>query len=317
MVHRLSEPGRARKRLRALSGFKKDKWLYLMMVPGLVWVIIFKYVPMYGVTIAFRNYNVFQGFKNAPWVGFEWFQKLFKYPAYWRAFQNTLIISMMKLFMGFPVPILLSLMINDIARKARKKLVQTVVLLPNFISWVVIASMMYALFSTQTGVVRAVADVLNYQGKLTNILTNKPTFRLLLTISDIWKSAGYTTILYLGVLSSMDNTLYEAAEIDGATWLRKLWHVALPAMRPTIVILLIMRMGNTMNVSFDQIFVLSNALVKDISDILSTYTYNLGIEQRQYSIATAGSLVQSVIGLVLVLLSNWVSNRVEPGSGLL
>ena len=115
----------------------------------------------------------------------------------------------------------------------------------------------------------------------------------------------------------MDNTLYEAAEIDGATWLRKLWHVALPAMRPTIVILLIMRMGNTMNVSFDQIFVLSNALVKDIADILSTYTYNLGIEQRQYSIATAGSLVQSVIGLVLVLLSNWVSNRVEPGSGLL
>ena len=317
MVHKAAETGTAHKRLHALSGFKRDKWLYLMMVPGLAWVIIFKYFPMYGVTIAFRNYNVFQGFRNAPWVGFEWFQKLFKYPAYWRAFQNTLIISMMKLFMGFPVPILLSLMINDIARKARKKTVQTLVLLPNFISWVVIASMMYALFSTQTGVVRAVADLVGYKGQLTNILTHKPTFRLLLTVSDIWKSAGYTTILYLGVLASMDNTLYEAAEIDGATWLRKLWHVALPAMRPTIVILLIMRMGNTMNVSFDQIFVLSNALVKDIADILSTYTYNLGIEQRQYSIATAGSLVQSVIGLVLVLLSNWVSNRVEPGSGLL
>lgn len=317
MVHKATETGTAHKRLHALSGFKRDKWLYLMMVPGLAWVIIFKYFPMYGVTIAFRNYNVFQGFRNAPWVGFEWFQKLFKYPAYWRAFQNTLIISMMKLFMGFPVPILLSLMINDIARKARKKIVQTLVLLPNFISWVVIASMMYALFSTQTGVVRAVADLVGYKGQLTNILTHKPTFRLLLTVSDIWKSAGYTTILYLGVLASMDNTLYEAAEIDGATWLRKLWHVALPAMRPTIVILLIMRMGNTMNVSFDQIFVLSNALVKDIADILSTYTYNLGIEQRQYSIATAGSLVQSVIGLVLVLLSNWVSNRVEPGSGLL
>lgn len=317
MVHKAAETGTAHKRLHALSGFKRDKWLYLMMVPGLAWVIIFKYFPMYGVTIAFRNYNVFQGFRNAPWVGFEWFQKLFKYPAYWRAFQNTLIISMMKLFMGFPVPILLSLMINDIARKARKKIVQTLVLLPNFISWVVIASMMYALFSTQTGVVRAVADLVGYKGQLTNILTHKPTFRLLLTVSDIWKSAGYTTILYLGVLASMDNTLYEAAEIDGATWLRKLWHVALPAMRPTIVILLIMRMGNTMNVSFDQIFVLSNALVKDIADILSTYTYNLGIEQRQYSIATAGSLVQSVIGLVLVLLSNWVSNRVEPGSGLL
>ena len=317
MVHKATETGTAHKRLHALSGFKRDKWLYLMMVPGLAWVIIFKYFPMYGVTIAFRNYNVFQGFRNAPWVGFEWFQKLFKYPAYWRAFQNTLIISMMKLFMGFPVPILLSLMINDIARKARKKTVQTLVLLPNFISWVVIASMMYALFSTQTGVVRAVADLVGYKGQLTNILTHKPTFRLLLTVSDIWKSAGYTTILYLGVLASMDNTLYEAAEIDGATWLRKLWHVALPAMRPTIVILLIMRMGNTMNVSFDQIFVLSNALVKDIADILSTYTYSLGIEQRQYSIATAGSLVQSVIGLVLVLLSNWVSNRVEPGSGLL
>ncbi len=317
MVHRVSKPGVRRHAWLALSGFKRDKWLYLMMVPGLAWVIIFKYVPMYGVSIAFRNYNIFQGFANAPWVGFQWFEKLFKYPAYWRAFRNTLIISMMKLFMGFPVPILLSLMINDIARKARKKIVQTVVLLPNFISWVVIASMMYALFSTQTGVVRAVADLIGYKGQLTNILTNKPTFRLLLTVSDIWKSAGYTTILYLGVLSAMDNTLYEAAEIDGATWLRKLWHVALPAMRPTIVILLIMRMGNTMNVSFDQIFVLSNALVKDIADILSTYTYNLGIEQRQYSIATAGSLVQSVIGLVLVLLSNWVSNRVEPGSGLL
>jgi len=300
-----------------LSSFRRDKWLYAMMLPGIFWVVLFKYVPMYGITISLRDYDIFTGYSGAAWVGFEWFSKLFQYPAYWRAFENTVIISMMKLFMGFPVPIILSLMINEIRMKSAKKVVQTVVLLPNFISWVVIATMMHALFSTQTGVVRAVADVFGYQGQLINILTHKPTFRLLLTVSDIWKSAGYTTILYLGVLTSVDMTLFEAASIDGATWLRKLWHIALPAMRPTIVILLIMRMGNTLNISFDQIFVLKNSLVSDVSEILSTYVYSIGLEQRQYSIATAASLFQSIIGLVLVVASNHISNRLEPGSGLL
>lgn len=301
----------------ARTAILRDKLLYVMLIPGVLWFILFKYVPMYGITIAFRDYNIFQGFSNAPWAGFSNFHKLFSLPAFWDAFNNTIILSIMKLFCGFPVPILLSLMINEIRNVHAKKLVQTVVLLPNFISWVVISAIMYALFSVNSGAIKALADMVGYSGKMTNFMQYKGSFRWVLVISDIWKSAGYGTIVYLGVMTSIDPTLYEAAEIDGASWLQKIWHVTLPGMRPSIIILLIFRLGAMLNVGFEQIFVLSNPLVAEVAEVLDTYVYKVGMTNRQYTTAMAASLLKALIGMVLVFSANFVANKIEPDSGIM
>lgn len=301
----------------AWSGIKRDKLLYIMMIPGILILLLFKYVPMYGITIAFRNYNIFQGFANAPWVGFANFEKLFRYPDFFMATKNTVIIALMKLMIGFPAPILLSLMINEIRHRTPKKFIQTVVLLPNFISWVVVSAVIYALFSVNAGAVRAIADFVGYTGKITNIMQNKSTFRMLLTLSDVWKSAGYNTIVYLGVMTSIDPTLYEAAEMDGATWLNKIWHITLPGLRPTIIILLIFKLGALLNVGFEQIFVMTNPLVNDVAEILDTYVYKIGMLNRQYTTATAANLFKSAIGMILVFAANYVANKIEPDSGIM
>lgn len=307
-----------RKQIRiALGSMWKDRLLYIMLIPGILWFILFKYVPMYGVSIAFRNYNVYEGFSNAPWVGLANFVRLFNYPVFWSVFNNTIVLSIMKLICGFPVPIILSLIINEIRNVYCKKFVQTVVLLPNFISWVVISAVMYALFSVNSGAVKSIADLIGYQGKMTNFLQRRESFRWVLVISDIWKSAGYSTIVYLGVMTGIDPMLYEACEIDGGTWLQKVWHITLPGMRPSIIILLIFRLGALLNVGFEQIFVLSNALVQDVAEVLDIYVYKIGMTQRQYTTAMSASLFKSLIGMALVFGANHVANRIEPDSGIM
>lgn len=317
MTGPLPSGGRRASLRRTLGAVRRDRLLYVMLIPGVAWFLLFKYVPMYGVTIAFRDYNIFQGFANAPFVGLDVFRKLFSYDAFWQAFRNTVILSILKLLYGFPIPILLSLMINEIRGGKTKKLVQTAVLLPNFISWVVMGSLIYMIFSPSSGVIRSVADFFGYQGTIPNILTSKDNFRMVLVWSDIWKSAGYGTIVYLGVITGLDPQLYEAAEIDGAGWLRRIWHITLPGLRPTIIILLIFRMGALMNVGFEQIFVMSNPLVLEVSEVLDTYVYKLGMTSRQYSLATAAGLFKSAICLVLVYATNKLSNTIEPGSGIM
>ena len=300
-----------------IHSLRMDTLIYVMLIPGIAWFLLFKYVPMYGVTIAFRNYNVFQGFSNAPFVGLDVFRKLFSYADFWNAFRNTIILSLMKLVCGFPVPILLSLMINEIRHSSIKKFVQTAVLLPNFISWVVMGIVIYMIFSPSSGAIAAMMRSLGYEGAMPNLLTNKATFRWVLVYSDVWKSAGYGTIIYLGVIVGIDPTLYEAAQIDGAGWLKSIWHVTLPGLRPTIVILLIFRMGALMNVGFEQIFVMTNPLVNPVAEILDTYVYKIGMSNRQYSLAMAASLFKSAICFVLVLVTNTLSNKIEPGSGIM
>ena len=302
---------------RFVSVLRRDGLFYFMMLPGVAWFILFKYIPMYGITIAFKDFNIFDGFAYAPWTGFVNFEKLFSYPLFWEALRNNIIISLMQLFLGFPIPIILSLMMNEIRHGWIKKFLQTVVLLPNFISWVVISAIMYALFSVNTGAIKSLAQLVSYKGKLTNILQIKESFRWVLFWTDEWKSAGYGTIVYLGVLTGIDTQLYEAAEIDGATWLRKIWHVTLPGMRPTIVILLIFKMGQLLSVGFDQIHVLTNPLVNEVAEVIDTYVYKIGMTQRQYTIAMAASLFKSIVGLILVFLSNYVSNKIEPDSGIM
>lgn len=290
--------------------------LYLIFLPGLFYFIVFKYLPMYGVRIAFQNYSIYSGFGNAKWVGLEIFEKLLKRTAFKNAFRNSVIISFMKLIVGFPAPVFLSLMINEVRRRPAKKLHQTAVILPNLISWVVVYSFMYTLFNLSDGVIPGVLRQLNYSGPIKNILGEKSTFRIVLVLSDIWKNAGITTIIYLSAIIGIDPNLYEAAQIDGAGRLRQTWHITLSSIRSTIVIMLIFRVGNIMHAGFDQIFVLNNSLVTSVADIIDTYIYRIGLTELKYSEATAAGLLQSGIGFVLVVITNWIAKKIDPESGI-
>ncbi len=296
---------------------RRDKLLYLMLIPGLVYVLMFKYAPMYGVTIAFRNYSVFKGFADAPFVGLANFAKLFSRSAFLRALKNNIAISLLKLVCGFPFPIILSLMINELRGRRTRKLAQTLVILPNFVSWIVINGILYAMFNTTGGAIPGLLRSLGYTGTINNIMSQKETFQWVIIVSHVWKGAGMGTIVYLAAIVGIDQQLYEAAAIDGAGRLRQMWHITLSSLRPTIVILLIFRVGEMMYAGFDQIFAISNYLVISKADIIDTYAYTLGMEQQKFAEAAAAGLFQSAIGLVLVLATNAVAKKLDPDSGIM
>ena len=302
---------------RLVQYFKNDWLLYLIFLPGLTYFIVFKYLPMYGLKIAFQDYSVYAGFENATWVGFGVFSKLFKRMAFKNAFWNNIIISSLKLLCGFPVPVILSLMINEVRCKPVKKLYQTAVILPNLISWVVVYSFMYTLFNLTDGVVPGVLKNLGYMGPIKNILGEKETFRMVLVLSDIWKTSGMTTIVYLSAIAGIDPGIYEAAQIDGAGKWRQMWHITLSSIRSTIVIMLIFRVGSIMHAGFDQIFVLNNSLVTSVADIIDTYIYRIGLTDLKYSEATAAGLLQSLIGFGLVMVTNFIAKKIDPDSGIM
>ena len=306
-----------RRRLhRTLLDMRRDWWLYVMLVPGLLYITIFKYVPMYGITIAFKNYSVFKGYMASPWVGLEIFEKLFSKSAFISALQNNIIISLQKLIFGFPTPIILSLMINELRRPLLKKGIQTAIILPNFISWIVINGLLYAIFSTRSGALTGLLRSLGVQN-VPDVMADKEHFRLVILLSYLWRSGGYGTIIYLSAIAGIDQSLYEAASIDGAGRWQQLWHVTLASLAPTIVVLFIFRVGDLMYDGFDQIFAMSNYLTISVCEIIDTYVYKLGMESRKFSEATAAGLFQSLIGLVLVLATNFIAKKIDPESGIM
>ena len=306
------------KKLRcALGEFRKDYLLYLLVVPGILYFVLFKYVPLYGITIAFREFTIFKGYSDAPWVGLAVFQKMFSLAAFDRAFVNTIIISLAKLLWAFPAPILLSILINEVVHARLKKAIQTSLLLPHFVSWVIIGGIFYTLLSPNSGLIKQVADWLGYQGEIVNVLGDKRYFRSFLVISSIWKEMGYGTIIYLAAITGIDQELYEAARVDGAGKLAQAWHVTLASIRPMIVLMLILRVGALLDAGFDQIFVLTNPLVNEVAEILDTYVYRIGVVQQNYSLGTAVGLFKSLIGLGLVLLTNWIARKIDEDSALI
>ena len=306
-----------RRRLhRTLLDMRRDWWLYVMLVPGLLYITIFKSVPMYGITIAFKNYSVFKGYMASPWVGLEIFEKLFSKSAFISALQNNIIISLQKLIFGFPTPIILSLMINELRRPLLKKGIQTAIILPNFISWIVINGLLYAIFSTRSGALTGLLRSLGVQN-VPDVMADKEHFRLVILLSYLWRSGGYGTIIYLSAIAGIDQSLYEAASIDGAGRWQQLWHVTLASLAPTIVVLFIFRVGDLMYAGFDQIFAMSNYLTISVCEIIDTYVYKLGMESRKFSEATAAGLFQSLIGLVLVLATNFIAKKIDPESGIM
>lgn len=316
-VKKESAPANAIKKRTNWRGYLKSYWMvYAMLIPGLVYIILFKYVPMYGVTIAFKDYKGIGNISDAPWVGLANFKKLFSTEAFRRSLRNTIVISLGKLIFGFPVPIILAILIDNAKRKSVKKLAQTAVILPSFISWVVVYGLLYAVLSPSSGAVQGVLNFFGYQGKIPDLLSTKSSFRAVIIVSYIWKQGGAATVVYLAAITGIDQELYEAAAIDGAGRWRQIWHITLAGIRTTIITLFILRVGDIMVAGFDQIYVMSNDAVISVADIIDTYVYRVGLTQRKFSLATAAGLFQSVIGLILVLITNHIAKKVDPESGI-
>lgn len=300
---------------RLVKSIRRDWLLYAMLIPGLIYVLLFHYIPMTGITLAFRKYSVVSG--AGDWVGLKVFEKLFAKKAFRQAFLNNLTISLEKLVYGFPVPVILSLMINEIRHSASKKFIQTAVILPNFISWFIISGLLFAMFNVTSGAVPGVIRVLNPSAEIVNVMSDKNSIRTVVLISYIWQASGMGTIVYLAAITGIDPTLYEAAMIDGAGKWQQMWHITLSSIKTTIVVLFIFRLGNVMNAGFNQIYALSNDLVRSRIDIIDTYVFRIGIEDAKYPEATAAGLLKSSIGLALVLTANAIAKKIDPESGIM
>lgn len=290
---------------------RKNWSLYLLVLPVLVFYILFSYRPMYGAIIAFKNYTPNLGFANSPWVGLDHFARFFKGPYFFRLLRNTLLISLYNLILGFPAPIILALMFNEVGNKYFKKITQTISYLPHFISIIVVAGMITD-FSLTNGLFNDI--IAFFGGNRSPLLQNPNLYRGIYVASDIWQTVGWGTIIYLSALSGVDPQLYEAARIDGAGKFRQLISVTLPSIAPTIVIMFILRMGSLMSIGYEKTILLYNPSIYETADIISSYVYRVGILEQSWSYSTAIGLFNSVINLILLLLANVLSRKLTETS---
>ncbi len=296
-----------------LSAFKKHKWLYFMLLPGLLYFLIFRYIPMAGLLLAFKQFSPYSGFLDSPWVGLYHFKNLFSSPDFLRILKNTLTLSFLNLLFYFPAPIILALLLNEIRHHIYKRLAQTIIYIPHFISFVIVASLTYTLFNINDGAVNLLIQKIT--GQTVDFLGSPQYFSGLIVGQNIWKETGYGTIIFLAALAGVDTQLYEAAKVDGAGRFRLLWHITLPAIKGTIVIMLILRVGAILNTGFEQIFLMQNSLNIQASEVFDTYVYTRGIKQGQYSYATAVGLFKSIVSMTMVLMANKLS-KILGESGL-
>lgn len=301
-------------RLTIREVFKRYWQLYLLFIPVAAWYLLFCYEPMTNITIAFKKFSVIRGIAGSPWVGWANFEQLFAALMFWRAFRNTLIISAQNLVFGFPAPIIFALLLNEITAPRFKKAVQTISYLPHFISWSVAGGLVYMLLSLNTGTINNVIKALG--GQPQNFIGMNAAFRKIVVISGIWKSLGWSAIVYLAAITGVDEQLYEAAYSDGAGRMSRLWHVTLPGIRSTISVMLILQVGNLLSVNFDQIYILLNEMVYETGETLDYYIYRVGLySTNNFSQATAVGLIKSLIGFVLVLSTNLITKKLTDGEG--
>lgn len=296
--------GRSGRRIARLVRFR---WLFLLMLPGVLYFLIFRIWPMWGAQIAFKNYVPFLGIQGSEWVGFEHFTEFFSNPDFPRLLTNTLILAALSLFVAFPLTIVLALLLNEVRLQVLKRTVQTLVYIPHFLSWTVVVSLTALLFAIGSGPLSSFLD--GFTGTETNYLADPDWFRPLILLQTIWKSTGWGTIIFLAALANVDQEQYEAAVIDGAGRWQRTWHITLPAIRPTIIIMLILQTGEILNTGFEQIYLMSNALNRTVADVFDTYVYFTGIQQGAYSYSTAVGLAKAIVGLVLIFGTNWLAKR--------
>lgn len=292
---------------RALTALNKYKLLYLMILPGLLYFIIFKYLPMGGLVIAFQNYQPFQGITGSEWVGLKHFIRLFTEPTFMQLLRNTLILFAMNIVIFFPLPIIVALMLNELKGRHLKNWIQTIIYIPHFMSWVIIVSITYVFLTVDGGVINELIASLG--GTKISFLTSSEWLRTIYILQIIWKELGWSTIIYLAAITVVDPQLYEASEMDGASRLRKTWHVTLPAIRPVIITLLILKIGSTLDLGFEHMYLLLNSLNRSVAEIFDTYIYTAGLKNGQLSFSTTIGLFKGVVGLILVMLSNKLAKK--------
>ena len=285
-----------------LKYIRKHKYMYLMLVPFLLYYIVFHYAPMYGATIAFRKFNPMLGIMKSPWIGLAHFKQLFSLDKFYTVFWNTVRISFTRIIFGFPVPLIVALMLNELRSIRLKRAIQTAVYIPHFISWIVLGGIMVNLLSTQSGVVNQIIKSLGFQP--IPFLTSEKYFVPTLVVSMIWKTFGWNTIIYLAALAGVDPQLYEAAIVDGAGRWRQLFAITLPSIQSTIIVLLILRIGGIMQAGFEQIFVLYHPGVYGVADILDTYVYRIGLSEGRFELASAVGLFRSIVNFFMIVLAN-------------
>lgn len=283
---------------------------FIMFLPIIAYFLIFKYAPMGGLVIAFKDYNFADGVFGSPWVGWGQFETLFSNPQTLQIIRNTFVLSVLSLLIGFPFPIALAILLNEVRRVWFKRWVQTIVYLPHFLSWIIVSGMVVTIFATE-GVVNDL--IFWWTGEPIAFLYQEGSWLSIFIGSGIWKGAGWGAIIYLAALSSIDLSLYESASIDGAGKLRQIRHITLPGIAPTIVIVFILSVGNVMEVGFDHVYTLQNSAVFNTSEVISTYTYKIGLQRLQFSLTAAMGFFESLIGLILVLITNAVARRFGQG----
>ena len=288
-----------------LADIAYHRTMYLLLIPGLLYYLIYHYWPMYGAVIAFKDFHIVRGILDSPWVGFKHFEYIFSLDKFGQVFRNTLWISLLRLFFGFPVPIIMSILMNEIGKKSFKRSIQTIVFLPHFISWVIFGGMLVNLLSVDGGVVNNVLRATI--GTQVRFLTDPQVFRSTLVWTMIWKTYGFSTVIYLAALAGIDPQLYEAAIIDGATKIQRIFRITLPMIRGTIVVLLILRVGNLMQAGFEQIFIMYHPGVYRVADIIDTYVYRIGLTEGRFSMAAAVGLFRSVVNFTLLVTANRIA----------
>ncbi|AEE97141.1 MAG: putative aldouronate transport system permease protein [Clostridiales bacterium] len=286
--------------------------LYIMLIPAILYFLIFHYLPMYGVQLAFKDFVATKGIWGSPWVGFKHFERFFNGYNFGRLMANTLGISLYSLAVGFPIPIILAIMMNELRNGVIKNTVQTITYAPHFLSTVVVAGMIISFLSPSNGIVNKLIVALG--GQPIYFMIEPAWFKTIYVLSDVWQHMGWNSIIYMAALAGIDPELHEAAIVDGASRMKRIWHIDLPGIMPTVVILLILNVGSIMNVGFEKVFLLQNNLNMPASDVISTYVYRMGILGAQYSFSTAVGLFNSVINFILLIIVNTISRRVNDVS---
>ncbi|RIX49333.1 sugar ABC transporter permease [Paenibacillus nanensis] len=291
----------------------RDRQLLIIFIPCLVFYIVFRYGPLYGLIIAFKDYSVFRGIMDSPWVGFEYFEKFFNAPEFWQLFRNTFLLGFLTLVFSFPFPILLAVLLNEVRVAWFKKGVQTASYLPTFLSVVIISSMIIDFLSPTNGVVNKVLNMFGVESKY--FLIDADWFRPIYILSEIWTNSGYESIVYLAAIAGISPTLYEAAKVDGASRFRMMFNVTLPSIMPTILIMLILKTGQMITIGYEKVLLLYNTMTYEVADVFSTFVYRKGLLANDYSYGAAVGLFEAFVAMALLLISNYVSKRLG-GNGL-
>lgn len=304
---KLSQPTLLKYTKRALSkDIRKDWDLYIMLLIPVIFLVVFKYIPMGGLVMVFQNYDIFDGFFKSQWVGLANFRELFSTPEFFNVLRNTLLISLYRLLFFFPLPIVLAIMLNEVRNAVLKRTVQTIVYLPHFLSWAVVAGLTYDLLSNN-GVLNQIISILG--GERIRFLMEPSLFRSIIVGSAAWKEVGFSAIIYLAAISSIDPTLYEAAVVDGASRLKQIWYVTVPGIAPTIVVMLLVRISWIMDAGSEQILAMYNPTVYSTGDVIGTYIYRIGLGSMKYSFAATVGAFNSVVSFVMVVIANRISRK--------